>query len=262
MPPPERPSPPPGTAGKKSGAFPGWAKFALSALATALLSAGWWHLAMKPDTGGSLLAGVNLAALPAELRREVEDTARTGRLDLPPPPEGLRPAAGSLPGASPAPGKLAQVSPVGAVVREVRPRLRWNGCADATGYVVSLGTMGSGTPLFRQELPAGRVDWPPPGPLTRGTVYEWQVEARRGGEVIDRAPRPPASGARFEVLGETGAAALDAAERQAGGNALLLGMAYERAGLREAAAGQFRELAREHPHSAVAARLAASAGGP
>ncbi len=181
-------------------------------------------------------------------------------MDAPALPPALRPSAGTLAGDAPAPGTLKQVSPVGVLVRETRPRLRWQGRADATGYVVYLREANDAEPLVRQELPANRTDWPPPAPLTRGGVYEWQVEARRGDEVIERAPRPPAPEAYFQVIDAARAAELDNAEQAAHGNALVLGTAYARAGLRDEAAAQFRELAREHPKSGVAERLAPRIG--
>lgn len=244
-------------------AFPGWVRFALAAAVVVLLNVAWWHFTAKPGGGtASLLAGVDLAALPADLRRSVEQAARTGTVDSAALPPGLRTPAGTLAGDASAPGGLKQVSPVGVRVRETRPRLRWQGRADATGYVVYLRETNDAEGLIRQELPANRADWPPPGPLTRGAVYEWQVEARRGDEVIERAPRPPAPEAFFQVLDAAQAMALDYAERAAHGNALVLGTAYARAGLRDEAAAQFRELAHTHPKSGVAERLAKASAQP
>ena len=240
----------------KHGRLPGWAGFAVAVAAVVWLSAMWWHLALKPEQGGeSLLAGINLATLPVELRPSVEKAARTGCLErLLPPPE-LRSLDRTPVGEPPVPGVLEQVTPVGTIVREVRPRLRWQGCTEATSYVVSLGVVGSDEPALRQELPAGRTDWPPLAPLRRGAVYEWRVEARRGAEVIDRAPHQSASGVRFEVLGTVETAELEKIERQNSGNPLILGTAYLRAGLWEAAAGKYRQLALEHPKSVMAERL-------
>lgn len=241
---------------RKDGRLPWWSGLTLSAAVAVLLSAVWWHLALKPDWDREpLLTGTNLAAIPLDLRRSVEKAARTGRLERPLLPPELRPPERTPTAEPPVTGALEQVAPVGTIVRETRPRLRWKGRGDATGYVVSLGVIGAGGLALRQELPASRTDWPPPAPLTRGAVYEWWVEARRGPEVIDRAPRPSAPGARFEVLGTAEAAELENIERQDGGNALVLGTAYLRAGLWEAAAGQFRKLALEHPKSIVAERL-------
>lgn len=251
---------PPSTAtGRNPGkiiAFPGWTKAALSVAAAVLLCAVWWRLGQKqPDGVTRLATEKTLAALPADLRRRVEEAARTGRLDTPPLPPEVQAHAGTLAGEASAPTTLAQTSPVNAVVRELRPRLRWNGRPDATSYVVYLAASGADEPLYRQELPANRTDWPPPAPLARGTVYEWQVEARKGDEVIDRAPRPPAPESRFQVMNADAAAELETIERQNPGNPLVLGAAYERAGLRDAAAGQFRELAQQYPQSTVAERL-------
>ena len=238
-------------------AFPAWARVALAAAAVVLLGAAWWRFEPRPASqgAGSLLAGADLGALPTDLRRSVEKAARTGRPERAALPPELRPSAGTLAGEASAPTMLEQIGPVGTMVRANRPTLRWKGRADATGYVIYLGTDGAGEPQFHEEVPADRTEWTPPTPLTSGLAYEWQVEARHDHEVIDRVPRPPAPESRFEVLGEADIARLQKIESLAGGNPLVLGTAYNRAGLRQEAVEQYRELARQHPESAMAARL-------
>jgi hypothetical protein len=167
----------------------------------------------------------------------------------------LRPPAATLAGAPPAPGVCHPLGPVGVVVREDRPTLRWTAREGASSYVVYLAEDAGNGPMLRQELPGGTTEWTPSAPLTRGAIYQWQVEVRSGDKVIERAPRPPAPEARFQVLDARGDAELTDMERRYPGNPLILGTAYARAGLEQAAAQQFAELARRHPGSKVAHRL-------
>ena len=74
-------------------------------------------------------------------------------------------------------------------------------------------------------------------------------------QVIDRAPKPPAGEARFQILDAATNDALEKVEKDVHGYPLVLGVAYWRAGLTAAAADQFHRLARAHTQSAVAQRL-------
>lgn len=193
-----------------------------------------------------------LARLPAALRESVEQAARTGQL----PPTGPAPAthreilAGTVAGV-----QFSAVSPVGIVVRERRPILRWTPRQEATGYQVSYADTDGGPLLTSPLLPAGQTQWVPSEVLQRGTTYQWQVEALRGETVIDRAPKPPAGEAQFRVLDTVSDDELERAEKYDSDYPLVLGVAYRRAGLAAAAAEQFHRLARTHGQSVVAQRL-------
>ncbi len=228
----------------------------LAAAAVVLVTAGWWLSTLKTsDDTRSLWAAADLSGLPGDLRRSVEQAAQTGTVEAPAPPSELRPPAETLAGTSPTPTALRQIAPVGTIVREQQPVLRWMACEGATEYVVYLVDTAAGAPVVRREVPGAQTGWSPAAPLTRGTLYEWQVEARRGGKIIDRAPRPPAPESRFLVLDETRAAELARVENQYRQNPLVLGTVYTKMGLQEEAAGQFAELARKYPQSAAARHL-------
>lgn len=227
-----------------------------AAAALVLLSAGWWLISSKsPPASRQLWADADLSGLPDDLHRSVEQAARTGTIEASPLLAALRPDPGTLAGSTPAPSTFQQTSPVGMVVRENRPTLRWTQRDAATSYVVYLVDTTGQTPMLRQEVPGNRTDWTPAVPLAPTTVYEWQVEARRGSEIIDRAPRPPAPETRFEVLDEQQAAELGRVEARYQQYPLVLGTAYARMGLTDAAFQQFAALQRQYPQSTVARQL-------
>lgn len=236
---------------------------ALAAAAAVLLSAGWWVAAPKsPPVQPPLWANADLAGLPDDLRRSVEQAAKTGVIEPPPRLSELRPDPGTLAGSAPAESGFRQIDPVGTAIREERPALRWTARDGATSYVVYVVDAAGQLPMVREEVPGDRTAWTPAAPLARGTVYEWQVEARRGAEIIDRAPRPPAPEARFQVLDATQTAELARLEERYRTNPLVLGTAYARAGLEEAASEEFERLARAYPRSAIAQRLKETHGRP
>ena len=244
--------------------FPGrhWPQLtALAAAAVVLLAAGWWaEEAGKSFQGPApLWADADLSGLSVDLRHRVARAARTGTLEPETSPTTLRPAPGTLAGATPEPVVLRQLSPVGQVVRDLRPELRWTPREEATGYVVYLAVSDGRSPVLRQELPGNTTSWKPPTPLTRGATYEWQVEARENGNLIDRAPRPPAPEVRFQVLDAARAAELVQLEKRHAGHPLVLGVAYARDGLETEALAQFTALEKQHPNSPAAARLLQSA---
>ena len=234
-----------------------WAQLiALAAAAVLLLSVGWWAEEAGKSLRGAvpLWADADLSGLPVDLRHRVERAARTGTLEPAALPADLRPVPGTLAGDAPDPATLRQLAPVGQVVRETEPTLRWTPLDGATGYVVYVAANDGGS-VVRQELPGSATTWAPPAPLTRGATYEWQVEACQNGKVLDRAPRPPAPEARFQVLAGPPAAELDQLEKRYARYPLILGTAYERVGLEEEALRQFGVLARQHPNSPAAKRL-------
>ena len=213
------------------------------------------NIGTRPTEAPPLWADADLSLLPGDLRQSVEHAARTGTLDKPPILAELNSAPGTLAGSVPTPTALRQTSPVGVVVREDRPALQWTAVKDATGYAVYLQDDEERTPLLRQEVVGGTTTWTPPAPLARGTIYQWQVEALRGSEVLARAPRRPEPEARFQVLDARHEEELAEVERLYPQNALILGTACAQAGLVRAAARQFEELARCYPKSDAARRL-------
>lgn len=237
-----------------------WAT-ALAALFV-VLALGSWMFTRHRQGPAELLRDAHgqaavLAGLPAGLRESVETAARTGQ--LPPTGSTLATRREILAGQS-AGAQMTAVSPVGSIVRERRPSLRWTPREGATGYLVSYAETNGGPLMTSPLLRAGETQWVLPEALQRGAIYQWQVEALHGETVIDRAPKPPAGEARFQVLDAASNGELEKVEQDDADYPLVLGVAYWRAGLANAAAAQFHRLAREHAQSVVAQRLEHTAG--
>ena len=241
------------------------ARIAALAALVIILGVGAWIFARSGSTTPPLLRDAggrpsDLSGLPAGLKDSVEAAARTGRLPPPDMPalaretEVLAGLAGDT--------AMRTVFPVGMVVRELRPTLRWTPNANAAAYAVHVAS-GSGRPLISSPpLPPMPTEWTLPEALARGETYEWQVDALSGAEVIDRAPKPPEGETRFRVLDAGHEAGLIRVESRAGDSPLIRGVAYWRAGLAEAAAEQFHRLVLAHPESAAARRLESEAYSP
>ncbi len=243
---------------------PGWrwrrAATRISGLAALLaaLAVGWWVFAQPGRDSAVLLSDArgqraDLTRLPADLRQAVETALQTGRLP-PLPVSALAPGREDLAGDAARPA-MTTLSPVGVVVRSTRPTLRWTPRPDATSYRINLLRQDGGPVLSSPELPPTQTQWTPPEALARGETYAWQVAASRDGKTIDRAPKPPAAEALFQVLDAGRESDLSRVEQQASGYPLILGMAYWRAGIADHAVDQFHQLARGHAQSAIARQL-------
>ena len=129
-----------------------------------------------------------LAGLPAGWRESVETAARTGQL----PPQGPTPATrGEIMAGQIAGVQMTAVYPVGIVVREPRPALRWTPREGATGYAVSCSSTDGGPLMTSPLLPAGQTQWVPPEAL-QDLPMAGGIPARRTGD----RPRSQASGGR------------------------------------------------------------------
>lgn len=91
-------------------------------------------------------------------------------------------------------------------------------------------------------------------PLPRGRPYSWEVTATKDGtEII--APIAPASSAEFKILEAEKVSALTKLKQQKPVSRLALGLMYARLGLVTEAEGEFRQLVKENPDSAMARKL-------
>jgi hypothetical protein len=96
--------------------------------------------------------------------------------------------------------------------------------------------------------------WTVTAPLPRGGIYRWQVTAIKDGKAV-RAPKPPATEAKFKVLESRKILELNKLEGLAAGSHLLLGVAYAREGLLEEAERELQSLVKDNPQSALANKL-------
>lgn len=240
---------------------------ALAAVLVAVAGLGVWRTKLAPQRPAVELADgsgrvalspggrlVGLESLPAEWRRDVAAALRTGRLDRPPAISDLAAAEPALRGAaSTAPFSL--LTPIATAVAGGRPAFRWTPLAGAQSYEVK---------VFDPDLhpvaasgPLTGTEWTPGQPLPAGTVYAWQVVARRGGEDLT-APGPQSPPALFRVLVPDQAQAVESAARAAGGSPLALGVLYARSGLVDDAERELARVVAANPGSATARDLLAS----
>lgn len=192
-----------------------------------------------------------LAALPSELRKSVSSALLSGRVEVPRELAELREGRSVLLGGGGG-SAFGPQSPVGVVIEERRPLLRWSALEGASSYSVTVTDAGYDEVVTSGPL-AG-TEWSVPVELVPGRTYYWQVTARRGDEEV-RAPVLPAPAAKFKLLDATRARALRRARQRYAGSHLVLGVLYARAGLLSEAEREFRSLSELNPGSGLPLRL-------
>lgn len=211
-------------------------------LAAGLVLAGaalWWNASSSPDNilvlndgGRRLEVRANgrvpaLANLGETLQRDISTAIRNGTLPIPPEITALAGNREALAGEATAPNSFRADSPIGTAVRDGQPHFNWTARPGATGYRVTIAA--NGNAITTAETNA--TTWSPNESLTPGATYQWQVEALRGREVIDRAPKPPQPEARFQILSAAVRAEVEQAEADAAHSHLAKAVIDARAGL-------------------------------
>lgn len=193
--------------------------------------------------------------LPRDARRSVRRSLETQRAETPRALDTLtRGASGVLMSGQASSGvAFALVEPVGKVVRDDSPSLRWRPLPAASGYKVAV--VDSSFRVVAESESVTATEWTPPAPLPRGQTYYWQVTATLadGGEVT--SPATPAPQAKFRVLDERASADLKLLEEAAPDSHLARGVLYARAGLLAEAEAEFQKLVSLNPRSPVARKL-------
>lgn len=223
---------------------PRWRPYAAAAAAAVILLviplAARWR---SPSLPG-------LDALPRELQQRVQAALQAGVAEPPPYLADLAGRAEVLMG-EPAGESFRLVEPLGTASVSDRPAFRWQPLAGADSYTVSVAD--EGLRLVAKSPPVSGASWAPAQPLERGRVYVWQVTARRGAESFT-APAPPAPWAKFKVLEEERARALDRVAREQPESHLLLGILYAQEGARVEAIGHLDKVQTTDRHFDMAQR--------
>lgn len=136
-------------------------------------------------------------------------------------------------------------SPVGTVVLNTRPTLRWQALAGATSYTVKV--FSTDYDLVTESPALKAPTWTLPVALKRGKTYLWQVTAKKNEEELVAASS--AAEAKFAVLDAARAQTVAQATRNTQ-SALALGLTYAQAGLLDEAEAAFRAARNTSPQAA------------
>jgi len=210
------------------------------------------------DENGSVKGLENLS--PAA-QKAIRQTLQTGKVSVSNAANSLGGNGGVLMGGGNEDNGVpfALQTPIGKVIKESQPVLRWKFLKDATSYSVTIVD-----DKFRVVAESGKLtatSWKPSKPLPRGANYSWQVTAIKadGSETV--SPSSPAPQARFRVVEQTTIDEINKLEKAGTRSHLALGVLYAQAGLKQEARREFEILVKENPKSALARKLLASVQG-
>ena len=234
---------------------------ALAAAAAVVLGVGWFTLGqiVRPAVLQDGIVAVRRdgsvttnAPLPEALRERVARAVRDRQVAFPDLAD-VRPRAGSaLMSASPDGAQLRLISPIGEIVENARPELKWSAFEGATTYRVIVADVASGA---EQQVEVAGLSWTPPAALADGGVYEWEVYAVASEAELAKAPLPPQPQARFRIITSEAREELGQVRAEFAGSPLLLGIAAADAGLLREAEAHFAQLVAEQPKSELARDL-------
>lgn len=224
---------------------------------------------MLNDGGGQVMFDARgglrgLEALSPDAQTVVRRSLETRRVETARVLDGLaRGAAGVLMSGETTSGEqagvpFALVGPVGKVVREDRPVLRWRPLAGAVSYKAAI--VNSKFEVVAEGSSSNATEWTSSVALPRGQTFYWQVTATLADGSETTSPRSPAPQAKFRVLEQTSEDELRRLEESVPESHLARGVLYAHAGLVEEAAAEFRKLVNLNPRSPVARQLMQSVG--
>ncbi len=154
---------------------------------------------------------------------------------------------------------FALASPIGKVIRDNQPVLRWKPLKDAVAYSVTVVD-----DKFRVVAESGKLSatsWKPSKPLPRGANYSWQVTAIKQDGTETVSPSAPAPQARFRVIEQATNDEIGKLEKPGKRSHLALGVLYAQVGLIAEAQRELEILVKENPKSALARKLLTSVQG-
>ncbi len=182
-----------------------------------------------------------------EHRRLVIEALKNSRIEIPSILSDLRGRSSRLMGGDNA-ERFYLVDPVGEVILNDRPTLRWQPLNGAESYTVTIVDSRDNSADPVKSPPSDQTTWQVDRALRRGRIYTWQVAATKNGEEII-APTPEAPPAKFKVLEQNKADEITQARKTHANRHLLLGLLYARAGLLEEATKELSALTATNPQS-------------
>ena len=205
---------------------------------------------LKVDDKGNLTGAENLS--PAA-RSSIKQSIQTGRISA--PVYALGGSGGVLMSGNNSESGLpfGLETPIGKVIKENQPVLRWKPLKDAESYSVAVVDEKFNVVARSGKLSA--TSWKPEKPLPRGANYSWQVTAIKTDGTETVSPAAPAPQARFRVIEQNLFDEIKRLEKSANRSHLALGVLYAKAGLKGEARAEFEKLVRENPNSQIARRL-------
>ncbi|HEX9959678.1 MAG TPA: zf-HC2 domain-containing protein, partial [Pyrinomonadaceae bacterium] len=191
------------------------------------------------DSNGNLTGAENL---PDSARADVRQSLKAQRVSLPKAIDVIRNSrSGVLMSGSADNGvPFALETPVGKVIRENQPLLRWRALPETEYYKVAV--VDSSFQVVAESPRLATNEWKVAQPLPRGVNYSWQVTAVKadGGETV--SPTSPAPQARFRVIEQSAFEEIKRLENAGIKSHLARGVIYAKAGLIDEARAEFQSL--------------------
>jgi len=202
------------------------------------------------DDKGSVKGVENLSPAAQNLIRQ---SLQTGRISI--ASHSLGGSGGVLMGGSDADNGVpfGLQTPVGKIIKENQPVLRWKPLKDAASYSAAIVD-----DKFRVVEESGKLtatNWKPSKPLPRGANYSWQVTATFADGTETVSPSSPAPPARFRIIEQNLFDDINKLEKSGNASHLALGILYAKAGLKKEARIEFEKLVKQNPNSTLARKL-------
>lgn len=193
-----------------------------------------------------------LEALPAELKTSVQAALTNARLQIAAVPAVKIGRVGTLLSDGGNAETFKLIGPVSSVVLSNTPPFKWEALPGATRYTVLVRDINTGREI--ESDPLSDTQWTPKEPLARGHTYAWMVEALKDGRRL-RAPALNQPYAGFKVLEKQAFDNIQRAQVTWGNSHLVMGIVYAKAGLKDAARKELRELQTANPGNPVINKL-------
>ncbi len=201
-----------------------------------------------------LTAAGELYGLPnmeQEQKSMVVSAMQKGQLNVPSVLNELRPNGDAFRFKS---GALEVRAPFSTVIMTPQPEFTWKMPDDAVACNVILESVNDAKTKIKTK-PLKEERWKPKKPLTPGGIYSWQVIALNNqGKEVSRVPERIGV-ARFKVLGEDRAVALEKSRLTFGSSHLVMGILYAQEGMVDYAAREFQELVKANTNSRIPQNL-------